>query len=394
MKKYGYYDDHHVKKLPDNSFASEEEAQKFLLEHMHNCFSVKDIIENGIVNLPEWNISINPYVAELNDSTITTSYYIFSPDWDETLYECSTGMGSDHHQAMGMSQGSFIFGIMDAITKMMNNDNPDQLQSEFAGNQHSWAVYSGNIVGMGEIPKDFAPDVYWNALKDHIAKRIGNQKICYIKIYGANIGNGEFIGECRINDIKSDELSNIVAEIVKNWGTSQFGSHKQFIILKQSEETYIQQPFTKEEISKCVEAAMVLFEKIEDEQYEYFPQMLERLVGDKNLAWELYSFIPEFCAQNAFNNLKYPETILMNYKGKTHEYYTTQLFSYYAISNGIFSTFNKGSLKDTNKVYREYISVSSTYSAICSAREQGSNIEESGGSFSIIYSFDDDYEVR
>lgn len=394
MKKYSYNDDHHVTKLPDNSFASIEEAQKFLLEHLHNSFAVKDIIEGETIKLPDWNISIQPYVSEINRNVITTNYYISSPDWDEMLFECSTGMGSDHHQALGMSQGSFIFGIMDSISKMINNEVPHKLQSEFSEHMHNWSAYIGNIVGMGDVPNDSDANVYWDALKEHIAKRIGNQKICYIKIYGANIGNGEVIGECRINDIKSEELSDIVAEIVKTWGTKNFGSHKQFVMLKQDEETYIEQPFTKADISNAAKSAMVLFEKIKDEEYEYFPQMLEKLVGDKNLAWELYAFIPEICAQNAFDKIKYPESILMNYNNEKHEYYLTQLFSYYAIRRGVFETLDSGILQDTNKVYREYISVSSIYSVICSARESGHNLEEDGGSFAILYNFDDDYEAR
>lgn len=393
-KKYSFNDDHHIAKVPNNSFSSIEEAREALLSNLCGSFPVESVFEDGIIRLPEWNISIQADVSEMNKSVITTTYYISSPYWDETMYECSSGMGENHYNALGMSQGSFLFGIMDTVMKMMNNENPLDFQSEFAGNKHSWSAYVGNIVGMGDTPKDSDPNVYWNALKDHIAKRIGNQKICYIKIYGANIGNGEVIGECRINNVKSDELSDIVAEIVKTWDTSQFGSHKQFIILKQSEETYIPQPFTKEDIVKATESAMILFEKIENDEYEHFPQMLEDLVGDKNLAWELYSFIPEICAMHAFNKIKYPETILMNYNNENHEYYTTQLFSYYAIFNGVFSAFNNGVLKDTDKTYMEYISVSSVFSAICSAKEQGYDLEESGGSFCTIYSPDDDYIAR
>lgn len=394
-KKYGFNDDHHVAKIPDNSFTSIEEAEEFLLSHLHNCFPTESTIDNGIIHLPKWNISIQPSVAEMNDKVITTSYYISSPDWDETMYECSSGVGSDHHQAMGMSQGSFLFGIMDAIMKMIENENPYELKSEFAGNTHDWSTYIGNIVGMGDTPKECNPNVYWDAIKEHIAKRIGNQKICYIKIYGANIGNGEIIGECRINDTKSDELSEIIAEIVKTWGTTQFGSHKQFIILKQSEKTYIKQPFTKEEIYEKTELAMKMFEEADtQEKYDQFPEQLEAAVGDKSLAWELYSFIPEICGQNAFDKIKYPETIMMNYNNEDHEYYTTQLFSYHAILRGVFATFDKGVLKDTNKTYREYIAVSSVSSVICSAKEQGYDIEENGGNFCTMYRPDDDYIVR
>lgn len=377
-------------------FASTEEAAEFLLRNLHGYFETEDIIEGNRLILPEWDISVIPGVAEIKKNLVNTYYYIQSPDWDRTLYECSVAVGADMHQAMGMAQGGFIFGIADAIKAMMHNENPRELETEFAGNTHKWKVYLGNIVGMGQVPDDTLADIYWEALREGIAKRIGNQKLCYVKIYGANIGDGNYTGECRINDIKIDELSGIVENMVKAWGTEQFGSHKQFFMIKQEKTTILDYPFTLEEIEDKTEIAMRLFEDCEtEEEYEMFWKKLIQAVGDKNLAWELYAFIPEICAQNAFDEIAFPETIAVYAPDGSTEYYKTQLASYYPILDGVFRTFNKGVLKDADKVYRQYISISSIWSVICSAKEQGYDLtQEKGGQLCIMFNPEDDYRVR
>lgn len=390
------HNDSITKEKDGTFFHSVEEASEFFLHQHHGCFETEDVIEDGRLVLPEWNIAILPVVSEIGENLVHTYYYITSPDWDMTLFECSSAIGSDIRQAMGMAQGGFIFGIINAIGNMVRDENAREFETEFAGNIHRWKVYLGNIVGMGKMPQETAQDIYWEALKEGIAKRIGNQKLCYVKIYGANIGNGSYTGECRINDVKIDELSEIVEEIVKTWGTSEFGSHKQFFMIKQDEDTTLYYPFTSDEIADKTEIAMKMFEDCETgEEYEVFEQTLEQVVGDKDLAWELYSFIPEICAQNAFDKIKYPETILINVRGESIECFKTQLASYYAILNGVFRTFNRGVLKDADKVYRKYISISSVWSVICSAKEGGHNLEEEeGGQICIMFNPEDDYTIR
>ncbi|MBQ3546054.1 MAG: hypothetical protein IJA34_13895 [Lachnospiraceae bacterium] len=378
------------------NFNSVEEATTYLLNNLHGCFETKDIIDNDRILLPEWGITVIPFVTEIREQMANTGYYIISNDWDRMIYECSVAMGKDTKQALGMAQGSFIFGIMSAIGKMKLNENQGELETDFAGNAHNWKVYLGDIVGMGEVPHEIENDVYWKQLEDGIKKRIGNQKLCYVKIYGSNIGDGNYIGECRINDVQIDELSNIVEKMIRDWGTTGFGSHKQFIMLQQNEDTILDYPFTEGEILESTEKAMKLFEKCEtDEEYEQFPEMLEQAVGDKDLAWELYTFIPEICAENAFEKIICPETIMMRIGNVDYKYYKTQFISYYTIVDGVFRTLNKGVLKDTDKVYREYISVSSLYSAICSARESGHDPEnEEGMMICTMYMPEDDYIPR
>lgn len=395
MENQEINDNYNTDDSENTIFHSIDEANDFLLHQLHGCFETEDIIENSRIYLPEWDVYIIPDVSEIKENIAHIYYHITSPGWNTVLFEVSSAMGANMRQAIGMAQGSFIFGIVNALTSMAKDENPISFETEFSGNTHKWKAYVGNIVGMGKTPSDITPNVYWESLKDGISKRIGNQKLCYVKIYGANIGNGSYTGECRINDVKIDELSEIVENMVKTWGTTEFGSHKQFFMIKQDEETILDYPFTPSEIADKTEQAMILFEECQTEaEYEDFKNNLQRIVGDKGLAWELYAFIPEICAQNAFDKISYPEKILINTGSEKKEYYKTQFASYYAIVNGVFRTLREGALKDADKVYREYISVSSIWSVICSAKEKGYDLVAEGGELCMIYSPEDDYIAR
>lgn len=376
-----------------DSFDNLNDATQFLKQNICDCFE-NSFIDNDSIVFPEWSISIIPTVNELKQNMVSTGYYISCPEWDTDIYECSAAIGKDPETAIGMAQGSFMFGIMDAIGNMMRDDNSYSLKTEFAGHNHSWKVYLGNIVGMGQDFKDISTDMYWNVLKEHIAKRIGNQKMCYVKIFASNSGSGDVTGECRINNIKSNDLSELVADMAKQWNITEFSSHKQFFMIKQDKETIIDYPFTAKEIAEKTEIAMKMFESCEaDEDYDNFSEMLEKVTGDRSLAYELYSFIPEICAENAFHEIKYPETILLYINGESRQYYKTQLASYYAILDGVFRTLDRGILNDTNQVYKDYIYTSSLCKALNSALSNGSKIEDLG-SPCIMYNMNEDYIVR
>ena len=142
----------------------------------------------------------------------------------------------------------------------MNGENSEELVSEFAGEKHNWHAYKSDIVGMGNNPEGDDIDEFWNLLRDGIIRRLGNQKFVYVKVYAAK--NGDSItGECRINDIQSRELSNIVSEIAGKWDTTDFSSKKQFFFITQDEETYLEYPYSEEELEDATVKAVSLFER-------------------------------------------------------------------------------------------------------------------------------------
>lgn len=349
-------------------------------------------IRDGALILPEWRISIRPEIAQLKEQTAVLDFYVDSPDWDRALFECSAALGSDRKQALGMAQGSFLFGMLDGIRAMVKNSPSAQLETVFAGTPHRWVMYQSNVVGMGETPQNHEASALWKLLRDGIADRIGNQKICCIKVYGAK--NGDSItGECRINDIVSPELSGMVADYVREWNTEGFGSQKQFFFLRQEEETYTPYPYSQEQLAQFTRQAIGLFRaSVEQERYEDYYDILLNYFDDHHLAEELYTFLPEMCAEYAFPNLTYSEAFSIHRGESDITVYKSQLASYYPIQHALLQELRSDDFSD--EMYKAFIAVSSIYNVICNAKEQGADLLASGGRIYVSCGFSEHYLLR
>ena len=358
------------------------------------CENTGARLEGGRVYFPEWNMYVRPEIMDLKSNMATVGYYLESADWDREIFECCSGLGQDTKTALGMAQGSFLFGILEALRMSAEGQTSEILESSFNGHTHSWDVSIGNIVGMGKTP-DQGADVYWKVLREGIIKRLGNQKICYVKVYAADIGNGNIEGECRINNIVSEELSDIIRSMVRKWHNSEFGSQKQFFILRQDKETMLPYPYTEKDIITKTETAMVLFEKClyDGQPFEQYSDSLNEVIGDSSLAYDLLHFIPEICAENAIPEPKYQETVTLLKDDRQYEIYRSQLASFYPISSGVFAALDKGVLRDANKVYKEYILRSSVCHALNGALSNGAKPEDLVMA-SLIFNVGEDYEIR
>ncbi len=173
-------------------FKKKEEHHPFdplrlILESIRDGVETKAEIDGDTIYCPEWNIRIIPQAEQVTENSALLNFYLTNPEWDETLYECCVGMGGDTRTAIGMACGSFLFSFMQGIAQMQNRTDFEALKSSFAGKAHRWKVYKSNIVGMGEDVGDITANhsAYWNLLKEHIIKRLGNQSLCYVKIYAA-----------------------------------------------------------------------------------------------------------------------------------------------------------------------------------------------------------------
>lgn len=375
----------------DDSFCPHDPLQ-YILEGLHELIVEDNVIEDGKLFIPEWDLTISPFVEELAEDMAVLYFTLNCGSWDRELFECSVALGDTPKKAIGMAEGSFLFSVVDGIRIMMNGENSEELVSEFAGEKHNWHAYKSDIVGMGNNPEGDDIDEFWNLLRDGIIRRLGNQKFVYVKVYAAK--NGDSItGECRINDIQSRELSNIVSEIAGKWDTTDFSSKKQFFFITQDEETYLEYPYSEEELEDATVKAVSLFEKCTsgDDYQQYLEKLIEEL-GDSSLAEELQAFIPEMCAENAFPSIQYPESVLIYRNGESLEVYKNQIASYHSIQKALLNGFNDNLF--SNEVFSSYVYVSSIYGAICDAKEKGENLETSEAIMMISFSFSDDYLLR
>lgn len=385
----------------DNETDLPKAAEYMLHCVLHGHLEQPDVIEGDHVRVPSWNLTITPVVESLDSRSMAVVYfYLDCPDWDETIFECSAAMGDTPKNALARSGGSFLFSVMDGISQMQ--EDGDHIEenmecSSFAGAEHRWKVYKSNILGMGDAPETEHFAVYWDALKEDILSRIGNQKMCYVKIYGAKNGD-DITGECRINNLKSEELSRKVEELVSQWNTTGFGSQKQFFFLRQDPRTVLPYPFSKEQIAeKTVQAVKLFHEAQSQEEYDALIEKYREMTGDASLAQELFLFPPELCAENAFQD-HLPESEILHFSfgpDRSETIYKTQSASYCTIAKALFHGFESGAFSDwAEDVYRKYILCSSIYHVICKRKEEEGNTDASLSHLLVSYGVDEDYQVR
>lgn len=368
---------------------------------LHECFQVKNIVEEDSIYLPEWQMRITPEIQQLTECSAVLGFYVHQPNWGPLLYECCASAGQDAKTALGMAAGSFLFGFMQGVAQLFARENPRPFEINFANKPHRFNAYISDIVGMGEAPNVESVDMYWKLLEDDIKKRMGNQRFCYVKIYASKV-NGEIIGECRINDVQSDELSAKVAEFIKDWQVENFASQKQFFFIEQDKETIQPYPYWGEQgekafIGKMLKAIQLFHACETQEEFDTLPERLIAELEDATLATECRYFLPEICAEHAGEQqqVKFSETIDVMYpNGEKLTLYKHQLTDYYTLQKNLFEAFNQGIFGDvTNDIYQELVGSS----AICNVLEQmlqsGSQLRDCQLT-SLTYQIDERFEIR
>lgn len=375
--------------------AKPEDLNFLVLENLKYIYiDEKSEIMDNILFIPEYSLSIRPNVVKLNNNLAVIDYFLYSPDWDREIYECSTSFGENKKNALSMAEGGFSFGLMSGVKFMQEKESFKTVETEFNG-PHIWKLYSSNIVGMGEIPDTENPEELWTIIKDEIIKYLGNQKLVYVKVFAGRT-NGEAMGECRINDEPIEELGDMIAEYVAGWDTKNFGTKKQFFFAVQEDSTYTPYPYTNEDIEKYVLLTANMFEKCktEDDLHEMGMKLID-ITGDKSLTEELMNFIPEICAERGFQKIIYPEKIeICIGDEEPKEYYKSQIYSYHIIKRAVNHLIDHGHiLKD---LFLKFIGISSIYNVICETKEKkGIDLPtKEGAMIKSMYGFSAEYKMR
>ncbi len=386
----------------DGNSTDPKEALQYLLHvGLHGSFLVEDEVHDNRLYLPKWQLSIMPQVQQLTENSAVLGFYVTHPNWGRPMYECCASMGSDTKTAIGMASGSFLFCFMQGLGQLLQKENPKILETSYAGKDHRFHAYVSDVVGMGEEVKCDDVQVYWKLLEEDIKKRMGNQRFCYVKIYGSKV-NGKVIGECRINDVQSDELSAKVATLVEKWNVSGFASQKQFFFIEQDAATIQPYPYwgekgEKELIGKVLKAVQLFCASDTKEAFDSLQERLEEQLQDVTLATECRLFLPEMCAEDAGRQreVKFSDAVdfLMPNQEKV-TVYKHQLTDYYEIENALFTAFGQGIFgEETNAIYQSLVGTSAICDVLGKAMEGGSKLEDLQLT-SLLYSVDERFELR
>lgn len=378
-------------------------AQDYLLYiALPNAIDTPSVIEEDSIRYPALQLTIIPHVADVQDHKADLTFHALHPTWEYPLYEYSAGLGSDARQAVSMAAELFIGSFLQGVVQLLYADAPHyRVTSTFAGREHRWRVSSSNIIGIGNSTEKIGEEnPYWECLKEGICRRLGNQKLVYVKVYAAK-AYGEAIGECRINDIQSPELSALAKSMAERWSTDRFSSHKAFFFLEQEQETLLPSPYTGSEgrakYRQAVHRAVEMFHAANtQEEYDTLPQRLIDALGDATLADACYSFLPEICAEHHFEECPHPETLMLDRgRGEIVTVYKQQLADYYPLMSVLFEFFNRGVFgEQTSDIYREYIGVSAFFSALRSAQADGDGKLSDIQGVATIIRVGEDFELR
>lgn len=357
-----------------------KEHFQLILERIHEYLMEDTEIRSDCVFLPKWNMTIRPEIEQLENHIAVLNFYVYMPEWDEPLFECCASTNQDIEKAFDTSICQFVFGFMDGILAMQNDNDPMSLESEFAGKKHRWNVYTSNSVGLGEDVKTFGNDI-WDLLREHIVKRLGNQALTYVKVYASKcIGKEDenIIGEVRINDVPSRELSDMMAEVAKNWDIEQFASIKLFFFIRQDPQTKLPNRYAgalgRADFAAKVQEAMKIYSEIDSqEKYDDYQENLGSILGDDTLAQEIIHFLPEIAAEDAFSEMKYAEDVIISVEdAEPVGVYKNQLNEYYPLTKMFFSLLQSNVFGEkTNDIYRMLVGNSAIYSVVQQINESG-----------------------
>ncbi len=132
-----------------------------------------------------------------------------------------------------------------------------------------------------------------------------------------------------------------------------------------------------------------------EEDYDMVLERLQEVAQDDVLAEELFLFLPEICAEHAFDKITYPELLTLDREGEILTVYRQQIHSYTIIQQAMFWGLEYGVFDGReNEIYSRLIAVSSIFSAIEDAKEQGIDLEQDGGTVNTVYSVSRKYQLR
>ena len=372
-------------------FKSKEEIVEYLLHGgMKEAFEFDVTEKSDCIIFPEIDMVIKPYVEEFvmeeNASCkVTLRFDMYSNRWKKDFTEVSSAVCKTAWDAVGMALMSFSFGFVNGLKALVSKETHCTCESKRLNEKHNWNVYLSNIVGMGQRANydDAVASKYWDLIKNDIIKRLGNQRVACIKIYASKIGE-EIVGECRIDDVPIKEIGDKIGEFIKNWSVELFAADKQFIFLEQDEATIIPNPYEgkkgEERLKEMMIYGLKLFMSVNSEEdYYNISGAIADKFGDMRVAYEIFAFIPEMCALNAFyeNIRSRDEITFARPDGTKDNLYMSQVSDYRLIQKILFEILGEGIFGEkTNDLYKTLIMYSSVYSVVMQMNEKGSKLSD------------------
>lgn len=161
-------------------------------------------------------------------------------------------------------------------------------------------------------------------LKDMIKDYLGNEKYNWVKL-DVLCGNGNINAQVWVNGSPYVELDSALIDLVKKAGSSFMLSETQYVLLTQQEATLEKPGYTDEQLMALAKTSIHLMGEIKssDDKLKAYERIKE-LCHDDSLAFELYTFIPEICAE-IMTRMNVKSGVQINAGSKVYKVHVSQL---------------------------------------------------------------------
>ncbi|WP_300368664.1 DUF6348 family protein [Brachyspira sp.] len=378
-----------------------------LLNRLHTTINHKNKIEDDCIKFLSYDITIESKIVQIekkNSILCTVYFYVKVPLFDKVFFESSSSIASDEYKAIELSSDNFVYCALQGILDFLSGIHHHEIETSILGIKKNFTVCESPMLGLGNIEnkEDFYDDYVgfdekngyssflWNAIHKEVPFILENNRVSFIKTYGAKMPNGDIIVECTINNVNNKTLENCVQnEIIKWDNNGKFFSIKQFFFILQSDCTYIKYPYSKEEIEYFVIEYVLEFEK-SNFNYIEFIENIKNIISDTNIREEIINFVPEICAEYAFKDVIFNDRVEVNVGSNNYNILKTQFPSYKYIEDALIDGFSNKIFKKES--FNELVHISNSYNIIYETMQNDHNIKMKDIFVSVTFNFTEEYK--
>lgn len=173
-----------------------------------------------------------------NAFTCTLAVRVVHPTYfPQGLDEYLAGIGSNEVDALTSGAQTYVEGVLVTILDSMAGQHDPALDLVSATGQPVWHPLLGLLQVQGawsDHTQELRAEDWWQLLQPALLPHLSPQPFHWVKVYASRQPNGNFIGECKLDNEVWEEGLALLHEQALAWPyPGRFAGQKQFILLRQ-----------------------------------------------------------------------------------------------------------------------------------------------------------------
>ncbi|MBO0358704.1 hypothetical protein J0X19_12165 [Hymenobacter sp. BT186] len=154
----------------------------------------------------------------------------------EAMMECLAGIGENDFDAIDRGVQNYLHSVLPVVIEALEGYHIPDLDIVSATNEVLWHPIVSELQLQGAWARqiDQTDDRHFlTLLKPFLLQHLTPQPIHWLKVYASKLPDGEFIGECLLNNEPWPEGLALIQDNTEAWPTGgDFAGQKQFIIFR------------------------------------------------------------------------------------------------------------------------------------------------------------------